>query len=89
MTHGQTQIVRLMLMCVAWVIGQTLTIGLGVSFVDVVVPAALAIGVYLLTEDFVRPRYGGGNVKYWRGRPVDTDARRRLEDDERRGGRWN
>ena len=81
MTHERGQIARLVLMCVAWTVGQMLTIGLGVSFVDLVVPAALAVGVYLLTEDLVRPRFSRDNVKYWRGRPID--------DDERRGGRWN
>mgnify|MGYP001558313854 CR=1 FL=1 len=81
MTREQAQIVRLLLMCVAWAIGQTLTRGLAVDLVDMVVPAALAIGVYVLTDDLGRARYGGGNAKYWRGR--------RIEDDERRGGRWN
>ena len=89
MTHEQSQVLRLVLMCVAWSIGQTLTIGLGVSFVDLVVPAALAIGVYLLTEDLARPRFSRGDLKYWRGRPVDDAARRRSDEDERRGGRWN
>lgn len=68
-------------MCAAWAIGQTLTIGLGVSFADLIVPAVLAAGVYLLTEDLVRPRTRGGNVKYWRGR--------RIDDDDPPRGRWN
>lgn len=83
MTREQSQIVRLLLMCAAWAIGQTLTIGLGAGIVDFVVPAALAVGVYLITEDLARPRLSGDNVKYWRGR--------RIDDDERPGrrGRWN
>ncbi len=83
MTREQAQIVRLLLMCAAWALGQTLTIGLGASYVDLVIPAALAIGVYVLTDDLGRGGYGGGggNAKYWRGRRVD--------DDERRRGRWN
>lgn len=82
MTREQTQIVRLLLMCVAWAVGTVLTFGLSVAFADLVVPAALAIGVYVLTEDLGRTGgFGGGNVKYWRGRPVD--------DEEPRRGRWN
>lgn len=80
MTRGQTQIVRLVLMCLAWAVGTVITFGLGVSFADVVVPAALAVGVYVLTEDLGRPGGfggGGGTVKYWRGRQVDDRAHRR------------
>ncbi len=90
MTREQAQIVRLLLMCAAWAIGQTLTLNMGASYLDLVIPAALAIGVYVLTDDLGRGGFGGGNVKYWRGRRIDDDARgRRLDDDERRGGRWN
>lgn len=82
MSREQAQVVRLLLVCVAWAAGQTLTSGLAVDLVDTVVPAALAIGVYVVTDDLGRPRsVGGANAKYWRGRRVD--------DDERRGGRWN
>ncbi len=81
MTRGQAQIVRLLLVCVAWAIGQTLARGLAVDIVDAVLPAALAVVVYILTDDLGRARHDDGNVKYWRGRRVD--------DDERRGGRWN
>jgi hypothetical protein len=81
MTREQAQLVRLLLMCVAWSIGQMLTVGIPVQFADIVVPAALAIGVYVVTEDLGRPRVSRGDVKYWRGRQV--------EDDERRRGRWN
>ena len=82
MTRERAQIVRLLLMCAAWAVGTVLTFGLGVSFADFVVPAAFAIGVYVLTEDLGQPGgFGGGSVKYWRGRRVD--------DDERPRGRWN
>ena len=83
MTREQGQVVRLLLMCAAWAVGTVLTFQLGVSFATFVVPAVLAVGVYVLTEDLGKPGGfgGGGNVKYWRGRPVD--------DDERRRGRWN
>ena len=81
MTREQAQLVRLLLMCVAWSIGRTLTIGVPFDYADLVVPAALAIGVYAVTDDLGRPRVSGGAGRYWRGRSVD-------DDDERRG-RWN
>ena len=79
MRREQAQIVRLVLVCLAWALGQTLTLGLGASLFGTVVPAALAVGVYAVTDDLGRARLGGGDVKYWRGR--------RIDDDER--GRWN
>jgi hypothetical protein len=77
----QAQIIRLVLMCLAWSLGQMLTLGLGVSFVDTVVPAALAIGVYVVTDDLGKVRVTGGEEKYWRGR--------RIDDDDNTRGRWN
>lgn len=81
-TRQQAQVLRLLLVCAAWAFGQTLLIGLSMdSGLGFVVPAALALGVYAITEDLGRPRFDDGNVKYWRGR--------RLDDDDKRGGRWN
>jgi len=80
MTRPQTAILRFVLICVAWAIGQTLTWGLALGTIGVVIPAVLALGVLVLTEDLGRPRVAGGDIKYWRGR--------RIDDDERRG-RWN
>jgi hypothetical protein len=82
-TREQAQLVRLLLMCVAWSVGQLLTVGIPVQLADIVVPAALAIGVYVVTEDLGRPRVSRGDVKYWRGRQIDGD------DEQRRGGRLN
>ena len=80
MTRAQAAIVRFFLICAAWAIGQTLTWSVA-GPLGVVVPAALAIGVLVVTADLGRPRTGGGgDLKYWRGR--------RIDDDERRG-RWN
>ena len=80
-TREQAQLIRLLLMCVAWSIGQMLTIGLPIELANIVVPAALAVGVYVVTDDLGRPRVGGGGgAKYWRGQRVDEDDRR---------GRWN
>ena len=80
MTRGQTAVLRFVLICAAWAIGQTLTWGLALGTIGVVIPAVLALGVLVLTEDLGRPRVAGGDIKYWRGR--------RIDDDERRG-RWN
>jgi len=61
-------------MCTAWALGQTLTIGLPIDLANIVVPAALAIGVYVITEDLGRPRQGRGDVRYWRGRRIEEDG---------------
>ena len=81
-TRDQAQLVRLLLMCAAWAVGQMLTIGLPIDLAGFVIPAALAVGVYVVTDDLGRPRVGGGDVRYWRGRRVD-------DDEQRRGGRWH
>ncbi|HJW47878.1 MAG TPA: hypothetical protein VJ726_00515 [Candidatus Limnocylindria bacterium] len=80
MTRGQAAVLRFVLICAAWSVGQTLTWGLALGTIGVVIPAALALGVLVLTEDLGRPRAASGDLKYWRGR--------RVNDDERRG-RWN
>ena len=78
----QAQILRLLLICTAWTIGQMLTFGLSMQGFDVIIPAGLAVGVYVATDDLGRPRFGGGpgggSAKYWRGRPVDDKRRDRL-----------
>ena len=80
MTRAQAQLVRLLLICLAWSIGQVLTIGLALGPANVIVPAVLGVGVYALTDDLGRAD-GGGDAKYWRGRRIDDDRRGR--------GRWN
>ena len=80
MTRSQAAILRFVLICAAWAVGQTLTFGLlGVGPFGVIIPAALAIGVLVVTEDLGRAR-PTANIKYWRGQRVDDDKRR---------GRWN
>jgi hypothetical protein len=79
--RDQAQILRLVLICTAWTIGQMLTLGLSTQGFDVIIPAGLAVGVYVATDDLGRPRFGGrggGGAKYWRGRPVDDERRDRL-----------
>ena len=80
-TRSQAQIVRLLLMCAAWSVGQLLTFGLSVQGLDLVLPAALAIGVYVVTDDLGRPPLDRGNARYWRGRRIDEDPPKR--------DRWN
>ena len=82
MTREQAQLVRLLLMCAAWSIGQMLSVGLPIDLAGFVVPVALAVGVYVATDDLGRPRVDRGEVKYWRGRRTD-------DDEQRRGGRWH
>jgi hypothetical protein len=78
-SREQAQLVRLLLVCAAWAIGQTLTYGLSIQGFDVIIPAGLAVGVYAVTDDLGRggTRGRGGAVKYWRGRPVDDERRDR------------
>ena len=79
MTREQAQLVRLLLMCLAWSLAQTLVIGIpfGPQF-DTVIPGIVAVGVYALTDDLGRPRVTG-IPRYYRGRRIDDDRR----------GRWN
>jgi len=80
-TRAQAAIVRFVLICAAWAVGQTLTWGLALGPIGVVIPGVLAIGVLVVTADLGKPRAGGGaDLKSWRGRRVDDDERR---------GRWN
>ena len=72
-TREQAQLVRLLLMCLAWALGQSLTISIPIDLANIVIPAALAIGVYAITGDLGRPRFDRGEVKYWRGQRIDDD----------------
>lgn len=87
MTREQAQLVRLFLVCVAWALGQVLTIGLSVPGADPLLPAALAAAAYVVTSDLGRPRMGGGDGKYWRGRRIDQIDR--TDQDRPRRDRWN
>ncbi|OLC58332.1 MAG: hypothetical protein AUH85_00935 [Chloroflexi bacterium 13_1_40CM_4_68_4] len=58
-TREQAALLRLVLVCVAWAIGETLAIGV-----------SLAIGVYIVTGDIGR-RSADVNARYWRGRRID------------------
>jgi hypothetical protein len=80
MTRGQAAVLRFVLICAAWALGQTVAWLFNLGTVGVVIPAALAVGALVLTEGLGRARPPGGDPRYWRGRRVDEDTRR---------GRWN
>ena len=80
MTREQANLVRLLLMCVVWAAAEVVLLRLGSfdSLTRIVIPAGLAATVYVLTEDLGRGGgFGGGTRKYWRGRRVDDDDKRR------------
>lgn len=83
MTRDQANIVRLVLMCAAWALGEAVLSSLGLfdPLTLLVVPGGLAAAVYVLTDDLGRGGRsgGGGTPKYWRGRRIDDDDR----------GRWS
>lgn len=71
MTRDQAQLLRLVFMCLVWSLAQTLVLGISFGPVDLIVPAILAAGVYVLTEDLGRPRLSESG-KYYRGRRIDN-----------------
>jgi hypothetical protein len=81
-TRAQAAIVRFVLICAAWAVGQTLAWGVAAGPIGVIMPAALAIGVLVVTEGLGRPRPSGGSAKYWRGQRVDDRADKGRD-------RWN
>lgn len=71
---------RLLVICVAWSLGAVLVYVFQARTLETIVPALFGIAAYILTRDAgYRPGggEGGGNVKYWRGRPVDDRPPRR------------
>jgi hypothetical protein len=81
-TRERAQLVRFLLICAAWALGRVIVFsvlaqGSVIPGADPLVPAALAIGVYVVTEDLGRPRFDRNNARYWRGRPIDDDPPRR------------
>ena len=69
---GHPALVRLVLMSAAWAVGSTAALAAEQRGGGTVVGFALAALVFWLTRDLGRRRRSrGGEVKYWRGRPVD------------------
>ena len=71
---------RLLMICAAFAAGETAASAIGAYDVGSAVGLVLAVAAYVLTQDVDRPRRGGGDLKYWRGRRVDDreDRPRRL-----------
>ena len=80
MTREQLALMRLVLICAAWAVGQTLAAAVAFPLADFLIPAAFAAGVYVVTTDLGR-RPADLNARYWRGR--------RIDDDDRGPRRWN
>ncbi len=80
MTRTQAAYARLIAMCAAGALGETLAWQLGAFDLGRLVAVAFAAGAFYVTRDvgLMRPR---DDVRYWRGRPIDDD------DPPRR--RWN
>lgn len=72
MTRRQRAFRRLGLVAAAWAAGTVLAPVAGLAAYDDLVSLALAAAAYALTSG---PAAGGGrrggDVKYWRGRPID------------------
>lgn len=69
----RTALLRLVVICAAWALGEALVWQLGVRELGLVVPAILGAGAYLGTRDLGWS--GPGEGSYWRGRRVDRDRR--------------
>jgi hypothetical protein len=66
---------RLMLICGAYAVGETVAYAVGAYDVGSLVGLALGAAAYVFTQDLDRPRRGGGGgeIRYWRGRRVDGE----------------
>jgi len=73
-TREQFALLRLLLVCGAWALGETLQYASSaLAAFGVIVPAVLGIGVLVLTQDLGQPRAESDNVRYWRGRRIDDN----------------
>lgn len=74
MTFGVRGLLRVVVIAAAWAAGEALAFALGLGELGRALGLAFAVGAYFLTRDRWAVGRGGrarGNVKYWRGRPVD------------------
>jgi hypothetical protein len=66
--------VRFLIVIAAAAFGETFGFWQGLPFSDSLLPLAFGAGAFYLTMGLNAPRYrGSGNVRYWRGRPIDDD----------------
>ncbi len=64
-------VIRLLVVCAAWAVGEALIFQLGVGGLGFVVPALLAAAAYMATRDVT---WGGSDgPQYYRGRRIDRD----------------
>jgi hypothetical protein len=70
----RAQLIRLVVICAAWALGEALVWQLGAGGLGLVVPALLAAAAYVATRDIF---VASGGATYWRGRPIDRDRWRR------------
>ncbi len=74
MSSSQASVARVALICAAWAAAQTAQVFVReLRLLDVLLPAGLAAGVYAITQDLGRLRARGGEIRYWRGRPIDDE----------------
>lgn len=64
-------ILRLLLTCAAWALGEALEYQFGAGGLGPVLPLILAAAAFMATRDMSWP--GGSDETYWRGRPIDRD----------------
>ncbi len=64
-------ILRLVLICAAWAVGETLEYMFGARALGPLLPIILAAAAFLATRDL--PWGGGSDETYWRGRRIDRD----------------
>lgn len=73
----RVHLVRLAIVCAAWALGEALVWQFRAYALGPVVPALLAAAAYVATRDLFGSGGGGGDVTYYRGRPIDRDRWRR------------
>ena len=67
---GRSALIRLLVVSASWAAGSTAMTALQLRGLRDLAAFALATGAYWLTRDLGRRRRRG-ELKYWRGRPVD------------------
>ncbi len=64
-------LIRLLIVCAAWALGEALEYQFGASALGPVLPIILAAAAFMATRDL---SIGGGSEdSYWRGRRIDRD----------------
>ena len=66
-------VVRLLILCAAWALGEALVWQVRAAGLGLVVPALLATAAFVATRDAGSSGGGSGDETYWRGRRIDRD----------------